>query len=46
VLLWRSTPPMPAAAALHPLNGVVIFLVALYLAWTTRGYLRSGAALS
>lgn len=45
VLLWKSTPPVPAAAALHPLNGFVILLVALAMAWTTRGYLRSDRAI-
>ncbi len=30
VLLWRE---MPVLAALHPLNGFVIFLVAVFLAW-------------
>jgi uncharacterized membrane protein len=31
----------PAFAALHPLNGFVIGLVAVGLAWQTRGYLRA-----
>ena len=41
ILLWKSSPPVGAAAALHPLNGFLITLVALWMAWTTRGYLRA-----
>ncbi len=36
----------PAFAALHPLNGFLIFIVALWVAWTTRGYLRLSAAVT
>ncbi len=36
----------PAFAALHPLNGFLIFLVSLWAAWTTRGYLRHSAAIN
>lgn len=43
VLMRVST---PAAAALHPLNGFLIFLVSLWVAWTTRGYLRPSAAVT
>ncbi len=31
----------PAFAALHPLNGFLIGLVAVALAWQTRAYLRA-----
>lgn len=41
ILLWKSSPPNTALAALHPLNGFVIFFVAVALAWTTRGWLRA-----
>jgi hypothetical protein len=40
IALWKSNPPNGALAALHPLNGFLIFLVAVAVAWTTRGYLR------
>ena len=46
VVLWKSNPPMPAAAAIHPLNGFVIGLVAVWIAWRTRGYLSTLAARS
>jgi mercuric ion transport protein len=36
----------PAFAALHPLNGFLIFLVSLWVAWTTRGYLRLSPAIT
>jgi mercuric ion transport protein len=36
----------PAFAALHPLNGFVIFLISLWVAWTTRGYLRLSAVVT
>jgi hypothetical protein len=38
VLMRESS---PTVAALHPLNGFVIGVVALALAWGTRGYLRA-----
>jgi Family of unknown function (DUF6220) len=34
----------PAAAALHPLNGFLIGLLSVGLAWRTRGYIRLSAA--
>lgn len=34
----------PGVAALHPLNGFVIMLVALAVAWSAWGYVRSPAA--
>ena len=38
VLLWREgTGPI---AALHPLNGFAILLIASWMAWNTRHYLR------
>lgn len=43
VLMRAST---PAAAALHPLNGFVIFVVSLWVAWTTRGHLRLSGAVT
>ena len=41
VAFWRANPPNSAVAALHPLNGFLIFFVGIWLAWTTRGYLRA-----
>jgi hypothetical protein len=38
---WRSVPPNPAVAALHPVNGFLIFFVGIWTAWTTRAYLRT-----
>jgi hypothetical protein len=35
---------VPAFAALHPLNGFGILLVAIWVAWTSRGYVRSARA--
>lgn len=40
IALWKSSPPNGAAAALHPLNGFLITLVAIWMAWSTRDYLR------
>ena len=37
-------PSMPAAAALHPLNGFAILLLSLLVAWSTRSYLRLAGA--
>lgn len=34
----------PNLAALHPVNGFAILLVAVWTAWSTRGYLRREAA--
>ena len=40
IVLWKSNPPSPGLAALHPLNGFLIFAIAVAVAWMTRGYLR------
>jgi hypothetical protein len=32
---------VPAFAALHPLNGFLIGLLSVWIAWRTRGYLRA-----
>lgn len=34
----------PNLAALHPVNGYLILLLAAWVAWTTRGYLRGEPA--
>jgi len=41
VALWAD---MPGFAALHPLNGFAILLLAIWVAWATRGYLRAEPA--
>lgn len=41
IQFWRSDPPNPAVAALHPVNGFLIFFVGIWTAWTTRAYLRA-----
>jgi hypothetical protein len=35
---------VPTLAALHPVNGYVILLLAVWVAWSTRGYLRTEPA--
>ena len=34
----------PSVAALHPLNGFLIGLLSVWIAWRTRGYLRAPSA--
>jgi hypothetical protein len=44
IVLWKSTPPNGAVAALHPLNGFAILVLSIWMAWTTRSYLRVSSA--